>query len=223
MSEIRLLKTKIVKKGESLTVEYSRQEKDGSTTIISEEHKAPVHQDLKNAFFGLHVHFAILSDYLTVKVIKDIRNYDSDLIEPFTVSGVHRGGAEDEEYIILTGHKLTASGKAVIINTPMLKLNDEEGNGYKHLDHLIERVEFCEKEVKAYLAGKHAPEPQTSLDFPDDEPVTIAQIAPHVDLDSSMNSPEAIAAAIVAEANGKGGKPKRTKVPQSSKHKDGQA
>lgn len=218
MQEIRLLKSKIVKKGESLTVEYSRQEKDGTMTIINEDHKATVHQDLKNAYVGLAIHFAILSDYVTVKMVKNISNYDSDLIEPFTVSGIHRGGAEDEEYVILTGHKLTASGKAVIINTPMLKLNSEdEEKGYKYMDHLLERIEHCEKEVKAYLAGKHAPEPQTSLDFPD-EPITKAKIA------SPATTMEDAVKAVVGEMNGELGKDKKGKgkrVPQSSKHKSG--
>jgi hypothetical protein len=221
MAEIKILKAKIVKK-ETLSVEYSREEKDKSITIVSEEHRAPIHQDLKNAFIGLHIHFAILSDYVRVKQVKDIDSFDSDLIEGFSVSCLHKGGTEDESYIILTGSKITASGRAVTINTPILKIEEESEKGYKYLDELLERVEHVENEVKEYLRGKHAPETQTSLNF--DEPITKAKIVPSAHLDPSMNSPEGIAAAIVAETNGgikkSHGRPK--KVPQSSKHPSGE-
>lgn len=223
MAEIKILKAKIVKK-ETLSVEYSREEKDKSITIVNEEHRAPVHQDLRNAFVGLHIHFAILSDYVRVKQVKDIESYDSELIEGFSVSCLHKGGAEDETYIILTGSKITASGRAVTINTPILKIEEESEKGYKYLDELLDRVEQVEKEVKEYLRGKHAPEAQTSLNF--EEPVTKVVIAPPVHLDPSMNSPESIASAIVNETNAKiegkksPGRPR--KVPQSNQHPSGE-
>lgn len=223
MAEIRLLKMKLVKK-EKLSVEYSRVEKDRSVTIISEDHAAEVHQDLKDAFIGLYIHFAILSDYLTVKQVKDIRTFDSDLIEPFTVSCVHQGGAEDESYIILTGSKITASGRAVTINTPILKIQEEEEKGYKYLPELLERIKQVEKEVREYLQGKHAPETQQSLSFPDQDEkknkVTHARVA----------TPESIVGDLVGEVNagikdngekkGKAGRPR--KVPQTAQHRNGE-
>lgn len=218
MSEIRILKCKLVKKGEALSVEYSRQERDKSITIVSEEHKAPVHTDLKNAFLGVAIHFAILSDYVKVKQVKDIRDYDSDLIEGFNVSTIHRGGAEDEEYIILTGSKITATGRAVTINTPILKIEEEGDKGYKYIEQLIERVAHVESEVKEYLSGKHAPDPQGELNFDqtDGNKITRANILP-------ANTPAGVVKEIVDEVNGKVKPAKNKRVPQSATNKDGLA
>jgi hypothetical protein len=214
----RFLKIKLIKKGEGLFVTYSIEQKNKKPKIVDEKSMDEVHQDLKNAFIGLHIHWAVMTGFITTKQVKNIDSYDSELIKDIHVSGIIRGGNEDEEYIILTGYRIGEYNKASNMNTPLFRIEEDEKTAYKFMDELLDVIENIEKEVNLNLGGKIAPETQQSLNFdePDEKPNkgNKAQILPP--------TPESIVEDIVSEVNGKGKKgPKR--VAQSAKHPSGQA
>ncbi len=167
-SVLSFSKVKLVK-NTFLTIVYSRIEKDGSTTAITENHKAPVHEDLKKKFEGMGIHLALLCDYLSTRQIKDISAYDPELVETFHVSSVSIGGNDDDEGIVLTGHKITKRKVAVILNSPFARIEEVEETKYRYMDDLKSKVDSLLEEVKLYLGGKRGPDPQQSLEFPEDE------------------------------------------------------
>jgi hypothetical protein len=180
------------------------------------------HSDFTKAVKRLNHHIAVLTDKITTDEFEDSEEIDEIIV----ARGYSLSGAEDELRITLKGYQKTKRGGTFQINTPVLYLeqDDDDDNCYLLLDDLKEKIKRIEMEARLYIfEGKRFEDPQLSLNLPDsDEKVTKAVIAPHVDLDPSMNSPEAVAAAFVAEANkGKDGKPKKTRVPQSPKHKSG--
>jgi len=158
-------KVRLIKK-EFLKIGFSRIEVDGSTTSVSEDHKAPVHIDLKSRFKSLSPHLGLLCDYLSTRQIKDINNYDPELVESFIVTGISIGGGDDNDGIILSGYKLTKSGRAIILNTPFTLIEEVEETRYRYMDSLMEKVKELIKEVELYLGGKRGEEPQGTLDFP---------------------------------------------------------
>lgn len=165
--KIHIEKVKL-EKGETLEITYSRIEKDATTTSVSESHKAPVHPDLKNCFKALCIHLGILCDYISFGQVKKIDNYDPKLVEKFNVSGISIKGGDDDAKIVLTGHKLNKSGKAIILNTPYTRVDEDEETGYKFIDNLVTLKDNLIREVQLYLGGKRGEEPQGSLDFPED-------------------------------------------------------
>jgi len=169
VGSVVIKKMKLVKK-EFITLSYSRIEADGSTTNVNEDHKAPVHNDLKSKFQSLSVHLALLCDYLSTRQIKDINAYDPELVSNFFVTGVSIGGNDDDEGIVLTGYKITRSDKAVILNTPFARIEEVQETKYRYMDDLTGKVDELQKEIELYLGGKRGPDPQGSLEFPEDEP-----------------------------------------------------
>jgi hypothetical protein len=216
----RFLKIRMIKKGEGLFVKYSVEQKNKKPKIIDEESMDEIHQDLKNAFVGLHIHWGIMSGFITTKQVKKIDAYDSELVKDIHVSGIIRGGNDDEEYIILTGYRIGEYKKASNMNTPLFRIEEDEATRYKFMDELLEVIENIEKEVNLNLGGKIAPETQQSLNFddPEEKPKrgNKAQILPPV-------TPESIVGSIVNEANGKKGTGGKRKVAQSAKHPSGEA
>lgn len=178
------------------------------------------HPDFVKAVLRLNGHLAVLTDIIT----EDDFERSETVTDFVRARGYSLSGAFDELRITLKGHRKTIRGGAVILNAPATHLNEDGENPYNLLSDLLSKIKVIEKEALAYcFEGRQYVDPQLSLSLPDpDEKITKVKIAPHVDMDPSMNSPEAVAAAIVAEANkGKDGKPKKTRVPQSPKHKDG--
>jgi len=177
------------------------------------------HPDFVKAVLRLNHHLAVLTDIIPEEEFEESPKVN----EYVRARGYSLAGNFDELRITLKGHRKTIRGGAVILNAPATHLNEDGENPYNLLSDLLAKIKVIESEALRYcFEARQYVDPQQSL-FPDpDEPVTTLVIAPHVDLDPSMNSPEAVAAAIVAETNkGKDGKPKKTRVPQSPKHKSG--
>ena len=161
-------KVKLVK-GESLIVSFSKIEADATTSNDSYENKMrPVHPDCRNAFKALAIHLGLLCDYISTQQVKDISKYSTDLVDKFIVTGVSIGGADEERGIVLTGRKVTKSGKHVILNSPFTRLEEAEGTAYRYVDDLNEKVQTVIEEAKAYMAGKRGEDPQGTLEFPED-------------------------------------------------------
>lgn len=215
----RFLKIKLIKKGEGLFVKYSIEQKNKKPKIVDEESMDEVHQDLKNAFIGLHIHWGVMSGFITTKQVKNIDSYDSELIKDIHVSGIIRGGAEDESYVILTGYKIGEYKKATNLNTPLFRIEEDEKTAYKYMEELLDVIEQIEKEVNLNLGGKIAPETQQSLNFdePDEKPKkgNKAQILPP--------TPESVVKEIVDQANGGKGKekPNKKRTAQTPENRSG--
>lgn len=180
------------------------------------------HADFVKAVKRLNHHIAVLTDKIGHGDFEDNEEIDEIMV----ARGYSLSGAEDELRITLKGYQKTKRGGVFQINTPVLYLQQDEDddNAYYLLDDLKEKIKRIEMEARLYIfEAKKFEDPQLSLNLPDgDDKVTKAQIAPHIDKDPAYNSPESIAAAIVAETNA--GKPKekrKKRVPQSASNKSG--
>jgi hypothetical protein len=168
-SALTIEKVKMVK-NDYLKVDFSKIEPDATTSSDSYENKMrPVHPDCRAAFKNLSVHLGLLCDYLSTRQIKEIDKYDQELVEAFHVTGISIGGGDGEEGIVLTGHKITKSGKAVILNSPFTRFEEDEKTVYRHVDNLRTRVDAVIQEAKLYLEGKRGEEAQQKLEFPEKE------------------------------------------------------
>lgn len=185
------------------------------------ECQAFCHKDFTKAVLSLREHYAILLTFY------EVEDFETGSIDPkkFKSRGFSISGAEDETRLCLKGYFLTdlAGACSVNVNNIFLEKDMDAEGGYDLIDDLKVKIDRIKLEAIAYLFEKKQREdPQLSMKFPDGEKVTTAKIAPHVDVDPSMNSPEAVAAAIVAETNkNKPAEKKERRVPQSPKHKSG--
>ena len=161
---MNLTKVKIVK-GKFLHIEYTKDDK----TVVVEDHKIEVHQDMIGAFSGMRIHFAILADYVKIKEVPNAMKYDEGLVEAFRVTSYSIGGDDDDQGVTLTGVKTVPSGKTVTINTPFTRFNEAEESKYKHMDEVQEQIKTINSEVVKYLGGKVASDPQIKMDLPDPE------------------------------------------------------
>jgi hypothetical protein len=161
--EIKVVK---IRKEKFLYIEYTLE--DG-TTVTEEHGKVEVHPDLKNAFIGLRIHFAVLADYVKIKQVPNPVQFKEELVADFRVTGFSIGGSDDDFGVVLTGLKTTPSGKTVTINTPFTRFIEAEESAYKHIDELSEQIDTIKAEVELFKGGKKAPDPQTSMEFPETE------------------------------------------------------
>jgi len=155
-------KVKIVK-GKTMSIEFV--EDDGTT--VKEDHTTEVHKDLKDAMAGLRIHFAVLSDYVKIKQVPNILQYDEDPVTDFTVTGISIGGDDDAPGVVITGLKTTPSGKSVLVNTLFAGFTDDSETAYHHITDLEFQVEAIMKEAILCRGGKKAPDPQLAMDFPE--------------------------------------------------------
>jgi hypothetical protein len=126
-----------------------------------------MHPDLKNKFSEFRIHLALLCDYLSTQQVKSLEKYNQDLVEKFHVSSV---SIKDEEGIVITGHKVTARKKAVILNSPFTLFDEDKKSAYRYADELKDLVDEFVKEVLQYLDGsKVGEDPQGKLEFPERE------------------------------------------------------
>lgn len=158
-----------IDKNDHLTVFLTTIEADGTTTKDpGKGYTRPAHPDLKNAFAGFAVHMAVLSDYIGTKQIRDIKNFDRELIESFTVRSISLGGKVDEEGIVITGFKRTRRDKTQQLNTPFERLEEISETRYKFMDDVEEKLKVLLSEVEQYMAGtKVGAEAQQQIEFPE--------------------------------------------------------
>lgn len=164
---VTIEKVKLGKK-DSLVILLSTIEADGSTTKDSKTSGRPCHPDLKAALSSLSIHWAILNDYLSVRAVKDINDYDRELVETVHVSGISIGGNDGEEGLMILGHKFSRRKKAIIINTPFERFEEVSETRYKYMDDLESKIGILFKEVEQYLDGSKVGEnPQQQMEFPE--------------------------------------------------------
>ena len=109
----------------------------------------------------------LLTYAIAFKTVKDIHSFDPKLTEDLHVSSYAIGGPDDDRGIVISGHRILPNSKALIMNTPFTRFEDSDNNGYKYIDELKDILDEIEAEIIQYLDGKHAPEAQTAMEFPD--------------------------------------------------------
>jgi hypothetical protein len=167
-SLLNISKVKIVK-GQFLEISYSKLEKDATSAAISEKHESPVHADFRTSLRALAIHLALRCDYITAQQVKSIDKYDQGLAEKFHVSGISIGSGKSGDGVVLTGHKITKSGEAIILNTPFTRYEEDSKTAYRYIDDLQNKVDAVISEVQLYLGGKRGDLQQLALELPDTE------------------------------------------------------
>lgn len=158
-------------KNDHLTVTFHRPEADSTTTIGSESRKSIVHADLKTALQACRIHLGLLCDFISTKQLKDINEYNPDIVERFHVTAISISGSEDDQGVTLTGHKIIEkNGKALILNSPYTRFEENPETAYKYIEDLRTCVNDVMSEVRQYMDGsKLGEEVQGKLDLPDPE------------------------------------------------------
>lgn len=166
-------KAKLVK-GETLDYQYLKTDDTGAKSKGSESLKAPVHADLKQAFENLGIHLAIMCGYVPSSKVKDIETPKPELSEGFHVTSYSIGGDEDDQGVVISGHKLLPDGKAVILNTPFRRFTESEQSRYVFMDDLQERLDRLDTEVRSYVDGsKRGADAQLNLFEGDEKKETV--------------------------------------------------
>lgn len=148
-SNITIKKAKL-KDAMFLEVEYEERVQLGHNEV-KKTCDAVVHDDMKAAFKKLSEH---------IENICELSNHSDIVAKGFTI-----GGSGDHEGVCLFGSSNLDLGVMNIV-TPFVKWDSE----YQGISYLGEVIEECKAEVLAYLfEGKHQPDAQTSLDFPEDD------------------------------------------------------
>lgn len=157
-----------MQKNNNLLVSFSKMENDGSiSNHPGETYDRIIHPDLKACFNSLDVHWGFLSTFLSVKGYKNIDSIDAAITKNFKCTGVI---IKPEEAVMLIGHKLTDDGKAVNLNTPYRKFEEDDKNAYKFMENLTTVLERLTSEVLQYIDGtKKGEEPQLKLELPEQE------------------------------------------------------
>lgn len=169
--KLTINKAKLVK-GETLEYHFVKTDDQGAKSEGSEKTKAPVHADLKQAFENLGIHLAIMCGYIASSKVKDIATPKQELYEGFHVTSYSIGGDEDDQGVVISGHKLLPDGKAVILNTPFRRFTESEQSRYVFMDDLQDRLDRLDTEVRAYVDGsKRGADPQLSMFKGEKEPV----------------------------------------------------
>jgi hypothetical protein len=161
MEKVKIKKAKI-KDSMFLEVEYTEQLPGHNKKDRKESSTVPVHQDMKDAFYKLHVHLAVLCDEVKTPKRGDI---ESSEFEGFIVGGFSIGGSGENEGVTISGSKEGKYG-TVNLNTPFTKYESSE---YPFVAELNACIESCVYEIEQYLFdGKRAPEAQMELFQEDD-------------------------------------------------------
>lgn len=93
------------------------------------------------------------------------------------MTGYHISG-EDRDQIVLTGQKTLRTGKILTFNTPVLRMTEEGENAYKFAAELHQAVEKCQTQVREFLNGKTAEDPQGRIEFPEDKVSKVKVLKP---------------------------------------------
>lgn len=157
LRSVKLLKSK-KNEPEHLEVAHTEIFADNSHATGGKEYDRPPHPDLKNALSNLRVHLAILTDYITEKQAKS-----EEAISRFSVTGFSI--SDNGDGFVIKGY-MTGRYGVVPINTPFIRYEAPEKNGYILLDDAVDKLDILEGEVMKYLSGEKRGGQQT-LDLPE--------------------------------------------------------
>ena len=152
-----------------LSITYSKLSPDGTHS----EHPGEayperyMHKDLRSKFKALAIHLALAMGYIAKDEIKNIKRYNKELVDSFTVTGVSIKAGEG---VVITGHKKTEFKAVANFNTPFTRFGEDESAAYPFVEDLQEKLDELVEEVKQYLEGTKVGEnPQGELAFTTNE------------------------------------------------------
>ncbi len=152
-------------KAERLEITYKKEDADNSSCEVTEKHASRVHVDFNKALDELRVHFGLLTGYIKASDVKQPKDYGKE-IDSFHVSGFSIGGEDEDQGIVITGHRiLPGSGKAIILNSPFTRFNEDPATRYKFMDELIKVLVDVKDETTKYMGGKFYTDVQGALPF----------------------------------------------------------
>lgn len=163
--EMEFKKIKLIKSAKAHIV-YSLNEADGKKKTITEDSDAKPHEDFIHAMDRIRVHFAILTGYLKPADVKDPETFTgpAGFLEGFKVSSVSISGEEEDQGVVISGHRnLPVSNKAVILNSPFTRINEDDKTRYKFMDELVDQLDEIKGEAKKFIGGKFEADPQQEL------------------------------------------------------------
>ena len=112
-----------------------------------------VHPDLMAKFRKLDEHLAAMTNQ---------READGKISDQVVCRAFSLRGDDEGEGVVLSGHRILPNGKALILNSPFIRFDDDDA--YSSLEELVDHINECEEEVKHYLfSGKHLKDPQGEL------------------------------------------------------------
>lgn len=162
---IKINKAKIVKK-ETLDIWFTKLNDKGEKASAYESSKVPWHEDLSQSFENLAIHLAICCGYRRANQVKQIETPPVELTEGFHVTSFSIAGDDDNPGFVISGHRILPDGKAVILNTPFRRFEEDEKTQYIFIEDLKEKLQRIDKELRAYMDGsKRGVDPQGKLNF----------------------------------------------------------
>lgn len=179
----KLVKDKKDKDQKCLTVGYKHPTKNKKIATYEVEFPDFVHADLVDGLKGLIPHFCLMIEEVNQDEIIDVTDFNDALFERFRVTSFSIAGKEDDPGITLTGYKVLSTGRAITINSPFFKFNQKEEDGYPFMPQFENALQHLKDEIQQYIDGnKYAPNPQLSLDIPEENVTNIQIDKPEAEL-----------------------------------------
>jgi hypothetical protein len=148
-----------------LRTEYTLLEHDGdesTNTEVTVLSPRQAHPDLVRAFKELIPHLILLTESIEGKSLDDV---SKDLrFKNFEARSFSIGGNDEHRGVIISGVRTLNGNRVISLNTPFTRFEPNTELGvYEYLDELQAAVETCIDEIKLFLEGKHAVNPQLQL------------------------------------------------------------
>jgi len=173
---ISITKAKIVKDA-GMEIHFIETEKDNLKVPKWEKCPAIPHADLTIAWEALAIHLAVMTGYVKPGDVKNIWKPKPEQVEGFKITSFSLGGDEEKEGIVLSGHRILWNKKAVILNTPFYRFEEQDATRYQFMDELDEALETLRDEINLFMKGtKRGASKPGELPFAADVVVTKAVV-----------------------------------------------
>lgn len=154
----------------TLNVTYKTEDGD----IVDFKGGNVVHKDLRQAIHALIPHLAIITEQREA-YNRNLKQVQADRITDEDINSVYKrldvdcvNFSDDENEASLCGCRLLTTAGVVKLQTPSIRLTDDEG--YTYHDELAADLEAVKYEAKAYIEEKKWGIKQAEIDFKDVDP-----------------------------------------------------
>lgn len=153
-----------IKKTDQPVIEFMEADSEGTDVDVIKAYRERVHPDFNAAMDGLALHLAVLTGYTKREAVKD-KDFQG-ISTNFVVRGFSIGGFNEDEGIVISGHVILPSGKAVILNSPFERFNDESPNAYPFMHLLLAQLIKIKDEANKFMDGeKFYPKEQLEMEM----------------------------------------------------------
>lgn len=173
--EVKISKAKLTKGG---CLEATYYDQDGNE--VSLKGRNSVHQDLRDALHNLVPFFTDLTEQKEADGIDwDNLNgeFNTELLSKIDVTGVARGGDENNPIITMTGKRILMTRRVLNLNTPAIEM-DSETMEYEHIDDLDIAVNAFFYECEQYIVARKWAVVQQELNFDGDPDDPFGEVTP---------------------------------------------